>query len=123
MDVGVEKYIYGFEGEQRQIIQHLHEMMVGQYSLKDKLRWKVPFYFQHSWITYINVQKNSAIEFAFVRANELSSAFDILNFKNRKQIAGIEIFKMNDFPKLDIEYIMDEALLLDETIPYKLRKN
>ena len=57
-----------------------------------------------------------------MRASELSSALPVLDFKKRKQIAGITIETLNDLPKMELALIFQEAILLDETVPYKLRK-
>jgi len=59
---------------------------------------------------------------AFVRANELSDHSDILDFKKRTQIAGVELHKLSEIPTQRILLILQEAILLDETLPYKLRK-
>jgi len=107
---------------QREIMLHLHEFILMFANMEPKIRFKIPFYYLNSWICYLNPIKPDKVELAFVRANELSSATMILDFKKRKQIAGLTIESLHNLPKTELALIFQEAILLDETIPYKLRK-
>lgn len=88
----------------------------------DKIRFKIPFYYQKSWICYLNPRKDGQIELAFLRGNELSDVQQLLSFNGRKQIAGIPFNKMADIPADKVLEIIHEALLLDKTIPYTVKK-
>lgn len=119
----VEIFIEALENDnQREIMTHLHEFILMFANMEPKIRFKIPFYYLNSWICYLNPIKPDKIELAFVRANELSSALPTLDFKKRTQIAGITIGSLQELPKQEIALIFQEAILLDETIPYKLRK-
>ena len=58
----------------------------------------------------------------FLRANELSNEQGLLDFKDRSQVAGIELSKMKDIPLELLSEIIQEALILDETIPYAAKR-
>lgn len=119
----VEIFIEELENEQqREIMIHLHEFILMFANMEPKIRFKIPFYYLNSWICYLNPIKPDKVELSFVRANELSTALPLLDFKKRKQIAGITIDSLNSLPKTELALIFQEAILLDETIPYKLRK-
>ncbi len=119
----VEIFIEELENEnQREIMTHLHEFILMFADMEPKIRFKIPFYYLHSWVCYLNPIKPDKVELAFVRANELSSSSHVLDFKKRKQIAGITIDSLKSLPKLELALIFQEAILLDETVPYKLRK-
>ncbi len=87
-----------------------------------KIRYRVPFYFRKSWVCYLNPIKNHGIEIAFIRGNELSNEQGILQAKNRKQVHGVEVFDYNALPLKALQEVIQEALLLDETIPYASKR-
>ena len=117
-----ELFISEKEGEQQAILDLLHNLLIGFPEMEDKIRYKIPFYYRRSWICYLNPLKDGGVELAFTRANELSNESGILDFKNRKQIAGITINRVEDIPMEEISAVIMEALLLDETVPYNVRK-
>jgi len=117
-----EDFIYTCEGDQRAIMLYFHELLTEELNLTSKIRYKIPFYYGLSWICYLNPIKNNRVEFAFVRGNELSNDQGILNNKGRKQVYSIEFGKLSEIPKGQINEIIQEALLLDETTPYKSKR-
>ncbi len=119
--MSVEDFILDFENEQEEILRYFHHYFTSDLNLFPKIRFKIPFYYQKSWICYLNPIKGNGIELAFTRANELSS-HPILQTKGRKQIAGIDIFHIKDIPHQEIELILQEAILLDEQVKYSVRK-
>ncbi len=118
----VEDYIAGIEGEQKAIMEFFHRLLKTELNLMDKIRFKIPFYYQKSWICYLNPLKDGQIELAFLRGNELSDVQQLLSFNGRKQIAGIPFNKMADIPADRVLEIIHEALLLDKTVPYTVKK-
>ena len=119
---GVEDFIYQYEGNQREILIYFHNLLSAELGLSDRIRYKIPFYFKNSWICYLNPFKNGAVELAFTRGNELSNVQGLLEARNRKQISGIAFEKVADIPFKAIREIIQEAILLDETIPYKSKR-
>ena len=118
----VEDFIYQFEGNQLEVMLHLHNLLTNDLNLTGKIRFKIPFYYGRSWICYLNPLKNGKVEFAFVRGNELSNYQRILDNKGRKQVFGIEFEKVSDIPVRYINEIIQEAILLDETKPYESKR-
>jgi hypothetical protein len=114
----VEDYIYNFEDSQRDILVYIHRLLSVDLNLEDKLRYKIPFYYRKSWICYLNPTKNKSIEFAFVRGNELSNSQGLLDSKGREQVWSIELNKLSEIPIMELNEIIQEAILLDETVPY-----
>lgn len=115
-------FIYRQSANQQEILHLLHELIMSFPEVEDKIRFKVPFYFKNSWICYLNPVKGDGIELAFTRANELSNEQGLLDFGDRKQIAGIKLYNKEAIPTETILEILQEAILLDETVSYSVRK-
>lgn len=120
--VNVQDFIYNLESEQRAFFEYLDELISGFPEMESKIRYKIPFYYRKSWICYTNPLKSGGVELCFLRANELGNASGILNFKDRKQVAGIEITDMKTIPDASIREILMEAIMLDETVPYQSKR-
>jgi len=118
----VSDYIDQLPSAQRSIAQYLDQWIMEFPGLTSKLRYGIPFYYKKSWICYLNPIKNNGVELAFTRANELSNEQGLLNFKNRKQVAGIEISDLKLLPTVALEAVISEALLLDEAVPYASKR-
>lgn len=117
----VEAFILELEGNQKQVMMYLHTILEGL-NLESKIRYRVPFYFGKSWICYLNPKKDDQVELAMLRGNELSNSQGILDFKDRKQVAGITIAKVEEIPFEKLQEVLQEAILLDETVKYSVRK-
>jgi len=117
----VEDFIYQQEDSQREVMLYLHQLFLDM-NLVAKIRYRVPFYYGKSWVCYLNPLKKEGIELAFIRGNELSNEQGILDPKDRKQVAGIELYSIDDIPHDALHEVLQEAILLDETIPYRLKK-
>jgi hypothetical protein len=118
----VEDFIYDYDGSQREIMLYIHKLLSDEFNLTNKIRFKIPFYYRKSWICYLNPSKNNSIEFAFVRGNELSNSQGLLDSKGRKQVWSIELTKQTELPIKELTEIIQEAILLDETIPYASKR-
>ena len=119
----VEDFIHNYEGEQRKILNYLHGLLAKELELTPKMRYKIPFYYHKSWICYLNPTKQGAIEFAFVRGNELSDEQGLLQSKGRKQVMSIELKTLADLPEDSIKEVIHEALMLDDTVPYASKRS
>ena len=117
-----EEFIYQYQGNQKAILDYFHNLFTEELGLTCKMRWKLPFYFNNSWVVYLNPTKEDSIEIAYVRGNELSNANGLMDFKNRKQIMTTEVKSLKSMPIQGILDNLQEALMVDETVPYKLRK-
>jgi len=117
--MNVEIYIDELEGEQKLIASALHDLMMTFPEITHKIRYKIPFYYRKSWICYINPIKKDGIEFCFLRADELSNESGILDFKDRNQVAGVSLFSCKEIPLAAIVEVINEALVLDESVKYQ----
>jgi hypothetical protein len=118
-----EDYIYSFEGTQRDVLLYIHKLLSQELNLIDKIRFKIPFYYRKSWICYLNPGKNKSVEFAFVRGNELSNSQKILESRGRKQVLSIELTALSQIPIKELTEIIQEAILLDDTVPYQSKRS
>ncbi len=118
----VQAFVLDFEGEQADLIQLLHDMMIGFPNIEPKIRYKIPFYYRKSWICYINPLKAGGVEFAFTRGRELSNEQGLLTANGRKQVMGIKLFSLQDLPVPALLQLIEEAILLDETVAYSVKK-
>ena len=119
----VEEYIYNLEGSQRELMLYFHKLLSVDLNLTDRIRFKIPFYYRKSWICYLNHTKNNTVEFAFVRGNELSNSKGLLDSKGRKQVLSIEITKLSEVPLYELDEIIQEAIILDDSIPYASKRS
>ena len=53
----VEDFILQKEGEQRIILQFLHDLLMATPEVTSKIRYKIPFYYRKSWFCYLNPTK------------------------------------------------------------------
>ena len=117
-----EDFIYQFEGHQREVMLYFHRLLTAELDLTDKIRFKIPFYYRKSWICHLNPTKDSALEIAFIRGNELSNYQGILESRGRKQVFGVQFKKINEIPVQEMNEIIQEAILLDESVPYQSKR-
>ena len=118
----IEQFILGLEGEQKTIVSYFHSRLSTEYDLSGKISFNIPMYYRKSWVCYLNPLKDGGIELAFPRANELSNEQGILDFKNRKQVAGVDLYDSSNMPEREINEIIHEALILDDLKKYSVRK-
>ncbi len=116
------EYIYQREGNQQEIMLYLHELIIAYPEVTCKIRYNVPFYYRQSWICYLNPIKGDCVELVFLRANELSNEQRALDFKDRKQVAGITFARAADIQDDILYEILQEALLLDEEVKYASKR-
>jgi hypothetical protein len=119
----VENYIHQFEGQQHKVLLYLHRLLTNEFNLTEKIKFKIPFYYGRTWICFLNATKNNKVELAFTRGNELSNEQGILESKGRKQVYGLEFEKVADIPVPLIHEILHEAILLDQSKPYRHPKH
>ncbi|MEO9805511.1 MAG: DUF1801 domain-containing protein [Reichenbachiella sp.] len=115
-------YISGLESPQKEIMTILDQMFHANDRMSSKIRFKVPFYYQKSWVCYLNPIKKGGVELCFIRANELSNENQLLDFKDRKQVAGISYFSIEEIDQRALNQVIQEALILDETVKYASKR-
>jgi len=119
----VQDFIYDLEGDEQAITQYLHELITSLPEMEAKIRYRVPFYFRRSWICYINPQKKGGVELVFLRGNEMANENGLLEARGRSQVMGVIIHTLKDIPQEAIQEILMEAIVLDETVPYKSKRS
>lgn len=118
----VEIFIDEAEEPARSIMIFLHELLTNELGLKPKIRYKMPFYDSKTWICYLNPRKDTSVELAFIRGNELSNAQGLLEPNGRKQIMGINFTSLKDIPYESLMEVLLEAIELDDSTPYKSKR-
>ena len=119
----VEDYIYSFEGDQLEVLLYFHDLLTSFQTVTSKIRFKIPFYYQNTWVCYLNPVKPNKIAICFLRGYEMSNEHDLLESKGRKQVVSAEFATVDEIPKKLMKEIINEALFLDETVPYKPKRN
>lgn len=117
----VETYISRQSDRQQSVLLWLHGYLTSFPSVSATIRYGIPFYDQTTWVCYLSALKNSHVSLSFVRGYELSNEQGVLKSKGRKQILSAEFESLESIPKQAIKEIINEALILDETLPYKPR--
>jgi hypothetical protein len=118
----ISDYLYDLTSEQAGIVQCLHELIMETPAIELKRRWNLPFYYRKSWICYFNILRNGNVEWAFTRGNELSNRDHWLEARGRKQIYSVSFATVDEIDMQLSRVTLQEALLLDEHVPYRLRK-
>jgi hypothetical protein len=109
-----QNYLLDLEGRQRQIAEILSEQFLAFPGIQCRIRFRIPFFYQHSWICYLNPVKNEDIELAFIYGNRLTDPEALLQAHGRKQVKGIRLYRVHELPLEAIQVLFSEALLLDE---------
>lgn len=115
MDQLVLDKIYEMNTVEQEICLLLHDHFMSFPAIKSKLRYRIPFYYQYSWICYLNPQKKGGVELVFIRGKDMSNVQGVLERKGRKQVAGL-LIKDNKSVNLElISELFAEALIIDES--------
>lgn len=118
----VETYILNQPAPAQQVMQHLHRYLLAQPGVTAKLRYRIPFYDRHHWFCYLNPLQTGGVELAFTRANEFPLSQDLLDFRGRKQVAGVVFHHPRDIDSELLHVLVMEALALDEARPYASKR-
>ena len=117
-----EAFILDYSGEQGEVLQYLHDMLMSFPEMESKIRYRVPFFFRRSWIVYLNPKKGEKVELCFLRANEMSNEQGLLDFKDRTQVAGVTYGSVKEIDDAVLWEVVQEAILLDETVKYASKR-
>lgn len=116
----VDLFILEKEGHQQAVLQFLNDLMMSNSEIIQKIRYKIPFYYRKSWICYLNPNKKTGeVEIVFLRGNELSNEQGLLEAKGRKQVRGVTFGEVKDIPVETLIEVIQEAIWLDDTVPYQ----
>jgi len=117
-----EAFILDYSGDQTEVLQYLHDMLLSFPEMESKIRYRIPFFFRRSWICYLNPKKDGTVELCFLRANEMSNEQGLLDFKDRTQVAGVTYRSLKEIDNAVLWEVVQEAILLDETVKYASKR-
>jgi hypothetical protein len=109
----------------KRLLTYYSELLL-RMELTTKIRYKIPFFDHYSWICYLNPIRGERVELVFLYGQELSNEHLLLQPKNRKQVAGIELSEITEVPDHHIRELVAEAMVLDEyrhQLKHKKRQN
>jgi hypothetical protein len=115
----VADYFYTLPQPQREIMLYFHELLTQHFGLKNKMRYKIPFYDKHSWICYLSPKKDGQVEFVFLHGKVLEDKHEVLGQDERKMVRGIMISELADIPEKELKKLIRQALKLDEELKNK----
>ncbi len=117
-----EDFLSQLEGQQYETAWFLHRQIMSYPLMQTKIRFKIPFYDRKSWICYINPLKNKTVELNFIRGQELSDYGPIFQARGRKMVKGLVLESPNSIPAELLHAVLQEAITLDEQVPYSFKK-
>ena len=80
-----------------------------------KLRWNTVFYDYHGWMAYLS-NKGAGVELVFVQSKQMEETMHLLNFANRKLMAGYYAASPKDIHIESIKLCVQEAMRINEAI-------
>jgi len=119
----VNDIIYAHEGDTLELLEYFNHVLLEEYGLLSKVKYKLPFYYGKSWICYLNPKRNLGVELAFTRGNELSNIQGVLENKGRKQVYSLTYTSVKSIDKNVLDEILLEAISLDESVPYASKRS
>jgi hypothetical protein len=118
----VDTFIQHQHGPVARCLQHVHALVMEYPGVEAKIRYRIPFYYGRSWLCYLNPQKDESVEWAFTRANEWPRHHELLDFRGRKQVAGL-FLTADGLPEEGLmRLLLEEALALDAARPYASKR-
>lgn len=115
-------YIHSKPAAQSALLQHLHQIVSQHPKIQGKISYSLPCYKIKSPVCHLNPFKDGSVEIVFWRARELSNESGVLDFKDRKRMAGITYSSIEEVDEEVLNQVLHEAYLLDETVEHKPMK-
>jgi len=110
----VETYIYQQQGEEREIMSYLHDLLTQRYGLTCRMRFSIPFYDKTKWICYLSLQKKGGIELCFLHGRWMQDLNGALEAKKRVQVYGITYHKLQDINEDVLVDLIEESIRIDK---------
>jgi len=117
-----EDFLLDLKGEPRQIAETLSEQFLVFPGISCRIRFRIPFFYQYSWICYLNPVKKEGIELAFIHGHHLADPEGLLQAHGRKQVRGIRLHRVAEIPMEAIQLLFSEALVWDEALHRQKKK-
>lgn len=122
MMLAVLDYIDEQPDNVREVMTYLHQLITLSPEMVPRITYKIPFYYRKSWVCYLSPTRDGRVELAFTRGVELSNEQGLLEARGRKQVMSVTFSSVADIPAETVLEVLQEALLLDETVKYSLKK-
>ena len=112
MDVGA--YIFDLKDEQRKIALLLQQEVLNFVpGITEKLVYKIPFYYYHGPLLYLNPKKGG-IDIGFTKGYLFRHGLEFLEDKNRKQVRSYFVKTINDYNPEVFFMLLNEALEINK---------
>lgn len=118
----VANYIERQSPLQQKILFYLYDYFMAYPNIEALYKFRIPFFYQKTWVCYTNAKKNKGVELVFVRGREIS-AYPTLMANGRKMAKGIMYTSIEEIDHQILDPLWLEALELDRTTPYTLTKS
>lgn len=110
-------YIEGLpDNPQGALMKYLHHFLSSYPELNTKVMFSTPFYTRNRWMIYLNKLKDGSLEVCFVQANQFSKHKELLDFKKRKQVAGITYCNKEEVNADVLNQLIMEAFDTDDRL-------
>lgn len=103
------------------LFHYLHNLISTYPGITGKVMFNTPFYTAKKWMCYLSLQKKGGVEVCFVHAKWFNAHLEHLDFKKRKQVAGIFYQTVEDIDEVVLDKLLVEALSVDEKMAVKKR--
>lgn len=101
--------------EQSRIMHQLRQLVLDAApSVEESIKWKIPFYSYQGLLCYINPQSDGVC-LGFCKGAQLSNEEGLLQGKG-KEVRLLHIATTSPVPEAQIRRLLQEALLLNETM-------
>lgn len=110
----IENFILNYKGEQRTVIEFLHNYIIDFPKVYVKFNYNLPFYYRNSWICYLNPKKDGGVDLAFCKGKDLSNEQGLLEDKGRTLIKSVTFYNVKEIPLETVNEVLQEAFLIDE---------
>jgi hypothetical protein len=107
---------------QAELMKYLHHFISSYPNIQSKVMFSTPFYTRHRWMIYSSKQKNGSIELCFVNARWFSQHLELLDFKKRKQVAGIAYSTVEEVDEQVLDLLIQEAIATDDRLRPKSKR-
>lgn len=109
----VEEYLLEYKGIGQDILLYLHSILIEKFQLRPKLNFKLPFYYQKSWVCYLRPLPKKGIEISFIHGYRLEKWTKYMESRGRKMVRSIVYTDISKVDELVLLEILKDALKLD----------
>lgn len=106
----------------QKLLYYLYDYFLSYPNIISRYKYRIPFYYQKTWVCYTNVKKAGTVELVFVKGRELSE-YPTLMANGRKMARGITYSTIESIDHTILDPLWLEALTLDLNVPYTFKKN